>query len=364
MTVYFGENLKRLRKERDMTQEALADFLGLSFQAVSKWERSETYPDITMLPVLSSFFGVSVDALLGVDRAKRHAEIDELLTFYDKMYLKDTPLTFGRFQKALRDFPDSFPIVIRYMELLVAEKGDYGSPEYDKTSAELIALYEKINAYCTDDSIRMWAKRLICQHLHSKAHNTGDESYQLMAEEILSEMPELINSREYLSTMLISNPERQFAACCRAIEQALYILQGSVNHLCCYADRFTVEEKIEAIQKMLTVIDMVYEKGDYGKMWVHLIYNYGHLGYLYAQLDDRGRALENLRLSAVHAREFDALHEVVFRQSLLFRGQTYKKAARGKTICERMKIYMTERYQLSEKFKATQEFREIICLLE
>ncbi len=46
MKIYFGENLKRLRKEKELTQETLADFLGVSFQAVSKWERNESYPNI------------------------------------------------------------------------------------------------------------------------------------------------------------------------------------------------------------------------------------------------------------------------------------------------------------------------------
>lgn len=41
MTIYFGENLKNLRKEKDLTQETLADYLGVSFQAISKWERGE-----------------------------------------------------------------------------------------------------------------------------------------------------------------------------------------------------------------------------------------------------------------------------------------------------------------------------------
>ncbi len=364
MTIYFGENLKKLRKEKDMTQEALADFLGISFQAVSKWERGETYPDITMLPTLAAFFGVSVDVLLGVSTAKREEEIKELLEFYNQMHLKDSPLTFERFRKAAHEYPEDFRIVIRYMELLMGQKGAYDCPGYEKASEELMTLYGRINTCCTDDSIRMWAKRLICQHLHSKAYRTGKEEYQLKAEEILSEMPELVNSREYLSTMLISDPKKQFTACSEAIEQELYIMQGSVSHLCFYEDRFTAEEKIRAIEKMLMVIDTVYTDGDYGKMWCHLIYNYGHLGYLYAQLGNGEKAIENLRLSAGYAREYDALPEETTRTSMFFRGQTYRKLSRGKTMCERMKILMTERYPLREEFKATEGFRAVISVLE
>ena len=54
MTIYFGENLKKLRKSKGLTQEDLADFLGMSFQAISKWERNETYPDIPRKSARSS----------------------------------------------------------------------------------------------------------------------------------------------------------------------------------------------------------------------------------------------------------------------------------------------------------------------
>ena len=57
--ICLGENIKRLRREKGITQEALADFLSVSFQSVSRWERGESYPDITLLPLLSRFFGVS-----------------------------------------------------------------------------------------------------------------------------------------------------------------------------------------------------------------------------------------------------------------------------------------------------------------
>ncbi|NLA72727.1 MAG: helix-turn-helix transcriptional regulator, partial [Clostridiales bacterium] len=84
MIISIGDTIKRLRREREMTQETLADFLGVSFQAISKWERGETYPDITALPSIASFFGVSVDTLLGVDRAKQEEKIQEYIDFYYK----------------------------------------------------------------------------------------------------------------------------------------------------------------------------------------------------------------------------------------------------------------------------------------
>ena len=62
--VKFGAYISRLRKERDMPQSKLADMLNVTRQAVSKWERGEGFPDISILCELANIFGVSVDALI------------------------------------------------------------------------------------------------------------------------------------------------------------------------------------------------------------------------------------------------------------------------------------------------------------
>ena len=65
MNLNFSENLKRLRKEKGVTQEKLSEIVGVSAQSVSRWELSICYPDIEMLPGIANYFGVTVDELLG-----------------------------------------------------------------------------------------------------------------------------------------------------------------------------------------------------------------------------------------------------------------------------------------------------------
>lgn len=364
MNIYFGENLKRLRKEKELTQETLAEFLGVTFQAVSKWERGETYPDITLLPSISSFFNVSIDDLLGADKLKKEQRVNEYLEFYDKMRFKDTPLTFTKFQEAVNEFPGEFRILVRYMELLMAEKRAKDNPDYEKVSQELMSIYENIQNHCTNDSVRMWSKRLICQHLHTKAYYTGINTYQEQAEKILEEMPDMVNTRQYLSTMLIADEEKHYMACSDAIENQLYLLENAVDHYCFYDESFTPEYKIEAINKMLAISNIIFTDGNYGKMWLHVIYNYGHLGHLHFQIGENEKALEYLKTSAEYAKKYDQLPHVTERTAQFFENRTYEKTLRGKTMCERMKILMTERYPLTEEFKSTPEFKEILNILE
>lgn len=63
-----GDNIAALRRAAGMTQEMLALRLGLSAQAVSKWERGMTCPDLAMLPTLATTFGVTIDALFATER--------------------------------------------------------------------------------------------------------------------------------------------------------------------------------------------------------------------------------------------------------------------------------------------------------
>ena len=73
-TVKVGRIISQKRKEHNMTQMQLADALGISFQAVSNWERGNSMPDISKLPELAELFGCSIEELLGGGRSAGNVE--------------------------------------------------------------------------------------------------------------------------------------------------------------------------------------------------------------------------------------------------------------------------------------------------
>lgn len=86
--IYFGQRIARLRREQGMTQEALAQKLGITNQAVSKWESDQCCPDIMQLPQLADLFGISLDALFGREPAAAPAACPGNLPWEDDNSLR------------------------------------------------------------------------------------------------------------------------------------------------------------------------------------------------------------------------------------------------------------------------------------
>ena len=71
MEICLKDTLRALRQKNNITQEALAQHLGITSQSVGKWERGEGYPDITLLPAIAAYFDVTIDDLLDVGAARK-----------------------------------------------------------------------------------------------------------------------------------------------------------------------------------------------------------------------------------------------------------------------------------------------------
>ena len=94
MEIKIGENIKRLRRGKGMTQEQLSELLNVSCAAVSKWESGDTYPDIMMIIPLARIFNISIDELMDYNAARTEAEIIKLFEEYNQLHIN------GKFKEA------------------------------------------------------------------------------------------------------------------------------------------------------------------------------------------------------------------------------------------------------------------------
>ena len=78
MQLNLGMKIRELRRRDGRTQEAVADPLGVTSQAVSRWEAGGSYPDMQMIPAIANYFGITIDELFGYQN-NRDAKIDKII---------------------------------------------------------------------------------------------------------------------------------------------------------------------------------------------------------------------------------------------------------------------------------------------
>ena len=180
MKVKIGERIKQLRKEKDITQEQLAKALNVTSAAVSKWERGETYPDITALQPLAYYFGVSLDALMGYDKEKIDEEIKNTIAEYQRLARKDFNAARKVIQKAHKDYPNDYRIMLRYMYSYIPD----AEPDPEASRAhigEFMPLCDRIISECTDIHLCLMAWKMKAILLH--ADGKTDEALKIHANE-------------------------------------------------------------------------------------------------------------------------------------------------------------------------------------
>ena len=120
-----GTKIKQLRLERNITQEALAEHLGVTPQAVSKWERGAAAPDISLLPELSVFFGVRIDDLFELSSKDRMARIERMLEHDGGILPKEDFEYAERFLKDLiADEPNNAAAIRMLVDLYLGRAAD------------------------------------------------------------------------------------------------------------------------------------------------------------------------------------------------------------------------------------------------
>ena len=143
-----GAKIKSLRKEKRVTQEALAEYLHISSQAVSKWETGASSPDIDMLPKLAIFFGTSLDHLLDFDQSRVDAAVEALIEESGRGG-KDPARSEAFLRKALEKYPNNDLLLTCILEDMQEQNADRSR------NAEILEIGEQILACTRDDALKI-----------------------------------------------------------------------------------------------------------------------------------------------------------------------------------------------------------------
>ncbi|MBQ3086513.1 MAG: helix-turn-helix transcriptional regulator [Clostridia bacterium] len=359
MTIYLSENIKRLRREKDLTQETLAEFLGVTFQSVSNWERGESLPDITMLPEIASFFKVSVDELLGVNKAEDEAYIVSKIQEYD--HLTDHTLMQAIVADLKEKYPNDYRVQIRQLACLVRF-----SKEKDAIFQEVHRLYNNIQQNCTDDRIRIKAKRAIIEYYRSLTDRKNSHITMADCRNIITELPDMRDCREMFCFYYDHDDPEYDRTIRQTLEEQFLLLHTVFSHTFFYDERFSDAWALEAFLKELDFLKFVYSDGHYGKMWRTVIYLHGFIGVRYNKLSDNRNALMYLQRMCELAQQFDRMERKTVMHSVLFDGNEFDKYTLGSTYVARshVKELLTEKYPLSDEIKSSPQFKNMIDTLD
>lgn len=330
MNIFFGKNLKKLRLGRDLTQEKLADFIGVTFQAISKWERGEGYPDITTLPVISSFFGVTIDELLGVDQGRADDKIVSLLDKYDN--LLDFTAKKELLDELIEFAPNDYRVLLRQMTYLIHSGVQSGT--LDMNMKKINSIYENIQHCCTNDRIRICATRHMA-YLYADLANQNDETVSFDdVEKILADMPYMRDGQEFIGSFLYPpENDRFYSKSWEAMEESFGLFIATVAHYSMLNEKYTADEKIEMLGKIIFMHDMLFDDGNYGVQWFWIVQYYLELSHLYFQKGDRENAIKSIKKGFSLAEKCDSLDKVTVMKSLLFEGREFNKDSIGIDYC-------------------------------
>ena len=181
-----GKTIRELRKSRGLTQEELAEKIGVTAQAVSKWENESGMPDISQIVPLAHIFGVSADTLLGTGDIKKNEDVSEILQRAQKKLR--FPLTvecltdkYNVLLEGLKIYPNNFTLILQCMEIEISLAYPL-NPVYDEKNAK--ALYESCEKHANtifsyDDNVnRILRARMIMLMLHCANDNFAEARRQ------------------------------------------------------------------------------------------------------------------------------------------------------------------------------------------
>ena len=247
MNLNIGKVIYELRKKAKVTQEQLANAVGVSVPAVSKWENNTSYPDITLLPAIARYFNTSIDELMSYDMTLSTEEIDVFIKKCQSM-LQTQPfeMIVKECESYLHQYPNSLELKLNIGSLymmsfsFLTEESDFL-----EMMNKAIALFEEA-ATSSDIKVQEQAHFLLA----SLYGMTEDEK---KAEEVLLKIPKSELNRDDLLIPIYIRQKRYDEAKKMIQTNIMRALQSITLYLSNYENLAIKEDNLELAEKLLLI---------------------------------------------------------------------------------------------------------------
>lgn len=358
-----GDKIKTLRKKQDITQEKLAAYLNISYQAVSKWENGTALPDITLVPQIANFFGVSADELL----CMKETEETEELKKYEEIYRENNRL--GKMldnivlsREVLAKYPRNYQWMLNLSYPLVQYND---TEEHNKYSSEhgfvkeAINICERILEDCTVDSIRHSAIQILC-------YSYRDVGKEELALKLACEMPDMCVCKEHLLSHVYKG-EAQIKQCQELLLSMIDSSSGIINMLASdglMGKELSVLQKIELTEISNSLYKLILNNDEDSLFYnCRLCRNYSLLAVLWCKNGNEEKTIENLLLAEKNASYYDdcgSLTEQKYK-SLLANRCTFnpKTVGRNWEGTETEMLLNTLQRKVFDSIRETEDFKKL-----
>lgn len=292
-----GEKIKQLRKKNDVTQEKLADYLHISYQAVSKWENNTASPDISMIVPIANFFGVPIDILFDRDSKQQEKEIEEIKkegSRLSNLGLVEDEIRHWKY--AVSKYPKNFDCIMNLAYALFSahNTGIFQKEDDDKNICETIKLCEQTLEDCTDNTWRFGAMQLLVL-IYGESGSTFHNEEK--AVKYACDAPNICYSQELLLKHAYGyRSEKGKEQIHRNIIKFTDLLTQDI-----LLGEYNTEEQIAALKTAAVIWNAVFTDGNFLFYHCRLSEIYRNLAINYARQSDENGVIESLEKAKKHA---------------------------------------------------------------
>lgn len=281
-----GEIIYNLRKQKGITQEKLAQSVGVSTAAVSKWESGNAYPDITLLAPLARLFEVSIDELMNFKEELSNEEIMKLYMEYAKIF-EEKSLKEGIeiCEEKLKEYPNNLFLKFRIGSLYMMYLSKCGGEEEIKVMVQKIIELLEISSESNELEVKEASYYLL-----SSLYSMNDETDKGI--EVLKNIPK----RQTDPEMMLGNiylQQKEYEKAMKHVQGAMYfnlnnLIMGLGSLSIIYGKQDNINGELEILEVQRNLIRLF----ELNELFMHN--NNLNFAYTYAKIKDKNNLIKYL----------------------------------------------------------------------